>query len=234
MKKRLSTILLAALALLPYANAEKKQNVLDLKTSITDSAIIYPESFEADTQKLLESWFIKNYTSTDNRYATEPDVEVSDEEMVKRLNALPTVIEMPYNQVVRNYIDRYTKNGRAQVVAILGLSLYYMPIFEQALEEQGLPLELKYLPVIESGLDPNAVSRHGATGLWQFMLGTAKGLGLEVNSLVDERRDPYVASERSDFLSERPVFHLWRLVAGNSSIQLRSRQREQGYQTCRG
>lgn len=137
MKKRLSTILLAAAALLPYANAEKKQNVLDLKTSITDSAIIYPESFEADTQKLLESWFIKNYTSTDNRYATEPDVEVSDEEMVKRLNALPTVIEMPYNQVVRNYIDRYTKNGRAQVAAILGLSLYYMPIFEQALEEQG-------------------------------------------------------------------------------------------------
>lgn len=117
--------------------------------------------------------------------------------MAKRLSSLPTVIEMPYNQIVRSYIDRYTKRGRAQVAAILGLSLYYMPIFEQALEEQGLPLELKYLPVIESGLDPNAVSRHGATGLWQMMLGTAKGLGLQVNSLVDERRDPYVASERA-------------------------------------
>ena len=197
MKKRFLTLLLAAASIAGFAKNDKNQNVLDLKTSITDPAIVYPESFEADTQKMLEGWFIKNYTATDNRYATEPDAEVSDEEMVKRLSALPTIIEMPYNQVVRSYIDRYTKKGRAQVAAILGLSLYYMPIFEQALEEQGLPLELKYLPVIESALDPNAVSKHGATGLWQFMLGTAKGLGLEVNSLVDERRDPYVASERA-------------------------------------
>lgn len=197
MKRYFLVALLVAASLTGFAKTDKNSNVLNLKSSITDSAIVYPESFEADTQKLLEGWFIKNYTATDNRYATEPDAEVSDEEMIKRLSALPTVIEMPYNQIVRSYIDRYTKRGRAQIAAILGLSLYYMPIFEQALEEQGLPLELKYLPVIESGLDPNAVSKHGATGLWQMMLGTAKGLGLEVNSLVDERRDPYVASERA-------------------------------------
>lgn len=197
MKRYFLVALLAAASLTGFAKTDKNSNVLNLKSSITDSAIVYPESFEADTQKLLEGWFIKNYTATDNRYATEPDAEVSDEEMIKRLSALPTVIEMPYNQIVRSYIDRYTKRGRAQIAAILGLSLYYMPIFEQALEEQGLPLELKYLPVIESGLNPNAVSKHGATGLWQMMLGTAKGLGLEVNSLVDERRDPYVASERA-------------------------------------
>lgn len=197
MKRYFLVALLAAASLTGFAKTDKNSNVLNLKSSITDSAIVYPESFEADTQKLLEGWFIKNYTASDNRYATEPDAEVSDEEMIKRLSALPTVIEMPYNQIVRSYIDRYTKRGRAQIAAILGLSLYYMPIFEQALEEQGLPLELKYLPVIESGLDPNAVSKHGATGLWQMMLGTAKGLGLEVNSLVDERRDPYVASERA-------------------------------------
>ena len=197
MKRTIIYALLAAASLSGFAKNDKKGNVLDLKQSITDQAIVYPESFEADTQKLLESWFIKNYTATDNRYETEPDVEVTDEEMVKRLSALPTAIEMPYNQVVRSYIDRYTKRGRAQVAALLGLSWYYMPIFEQALEEQGLPLELKYLPVVESGLDPNAVSKHGASGLWQFMLGTAKGLGLEVNSLVDERRDPYVASEKA-------------------------------------
>lgn len=197
MKRYFLVALLAAASLTGFAKTDKNSNVLNLKSSITDSAIVYPESFEADTQKLLEGWFIKNYTATDNRYATEPDAEVSDEEMIKQLSALPTVIEMPYNQIVRSYIDRYTKRGRAQIAAILGLSLYYMPIFEQALEEQGLPLELKYLPVIESGLDPNAVSKHGATGLWQMMLGTAKGLGLEVNSLVDERRDPYVASERA-------------------------------------
>ncbi|MDE5976474.1 MAG: transglycosylase SLT domain-containing protein, partial [Muribaculaceae bacterium] len=185
---------MTASALGAYPKTDKSGNVLDLKHSITDNSIVYPESFEADTRRLQEGWFVKNYTATDNRYATEPDANVSDAEMVKRLAALPTVIEMPYNQIVRSYIDRYTKQGRAQVSGLLGLSLYYMPIFEQALEEQGLPLELKYLPVIESGLNPNAVSKHGAAGLWQFMLATAKGLGMEVNSLVDERRDPYMSS----------------------------------------
>ena len=77
------------------------------------------------------------------------------------------------------------------------MSLYYMPIFEQALEKEGLPLELRYIPVIESAMNPNAVSPAGAAGLWQFMLGTARGVGLEVNSLVDERRDPYRSSEKA-------------------------------------
>ena len=173
----------------------KSANVLDLKHSITDSSIVYPESFETDTHKLLESWFIKNYTATDRRFDRSDDVEVSDEVIVERLGKIPNVIEMPFNQIVREYIKKYTKEERGQVSALLGLGLYYNPIFEQALEEQGLPLELKYLPMIESSLDPNAVSKHGAAGLWQFMLATAKGLGMEVNSLVDERRDPYLSSE---------------------------------------
>lgn len=194
-RRHILTILTLAASSFMFAQGDKKANILDLKHSITDSAIVYPESFEADTQKLLESWFIKNYTSTDDRYATEGDAVVTDEVIIKRLNELPTVIEMPYNQIVKSYIDKYTKAGRAQVPALLGLGLYYNPIFEQSLEEQGLPLELKYLPMIESSLDPNAVSVHGAAGLWQFMLATAKGLGMEVNSLVDERRDPYLSSE---------------------------------------
>lgn len=186
---------IASLSFLGAAAQSQPSNVLDLKHSITDSAIVYPESFETDTQKLLESWFIKNYTATDQRYATENDAFVSDEIIIERLSKLPNVIEMPFNQIVRSYINKYTKEQRASVPALLGLSLYYNPIFEQALEEQGLPLELKYLPMIESSLDPNAVSKHGAAGLWQFMLSTAKGLGMEVNSLVDERRDPYLSSE---------------------------------------
>lgn len=185
------------MALSAFPAKKSGANVLDLKESITDNSIVYPESFETDTRKLLESWYLKNYTATDNRYEGTQPVKATDAEIVKRLSALPTVIEMPFNQVVRSYIERYTERGRAQVGVILGLNLYYGPIFEQALEARGLPLELRYLPVIESALDPNAVSRHGATGLWQFMLGTAKGLGMEVNSLVDERRDPYVASEKA-------------------------------------
>lgn len=187
-------LFLTVIGTLTQVGKSVNPNVLDIKECITDSAIIYPESFEADTQRLLEGWYMKNYTATDDRYRTMGDVEVSDEELTKRLAALPTVIEMPFNQVVKSYIHRYTSKSRTQVAAILGLSHYYMPIFEQVLEAHGLPLELKYLPVIESGLDPNAVSKHGASGLWQFLIATGKNFGLEVNSLVDQRRDPYLSS----------------------------------------
>ena len=187
----------SVLAAATQARAEEAKNVLDLKHSITDSNIVYPDSYEVDTRKMLEGWYLKNYTATDTRYSDQSDANVSDEVIPERLSKLNTVIEMPFNQIVRSYIDRYTARGRGAVSTLLGLSIYYMPIFEQALEAQGLPLELKYLPVIESGLNPNAVSKHGATGLWQFMLATGKGLDLEVSSLVDERRDPYASSQKA-------------------------------------
>lgn len=198
MTRRLTQTALLLLALAaPSAHADKGKNVLDIKTEITDSSIVFPESYETDTRKMLEGWYMKNYTATDDRYRRQGDVPTDDATIRERLAKLPTLIEMPYNQIVRSYIDRYTQRGREQVAALLGLNLYYMPIFEQALEQNGLPLELKYLPVIESGLDPNAVSKHGASGLWQFMIGTAKGMGLEVSSLVDERRDPYASSAKA-------------------------------------
>lgn len=189
------SILTASIALAASAAPQKNSTVLDLKTSITDSNVVYPETFEANTHKLMEGWYMKNYMAHDDRYSKMKDSNTSDATIKERLAKLPTVIDLPFNSIVRQYIDRYTQQGREQVTVILGLSHYYMPIFEQALEERGLPLELKYLPVIESALDPNAVSKHGAAGLWQFMLVTAKGMGLEVNSLVDERRDPYLSSK---------------------------------------
>lgn len=198
MKRHLLLLsIIAAATFAAGAQNRGNKNVLDIRESITDNAIIYPESYEADTRKLLEGWYMTNYTAGDNNYATTDDADTPDSEIIARLKAMPTAIEMPFNQIVRSYIDRYTRQGRPQVAALLGLSTYYMPIFEQALEAEGLPLELKYLPVIESGLDPNAVSRHGATGLWQFLIGTAQGLGMEVNTLVDERRDPYTSSEKA-------------------------------------
>ena len=199
MKKTLLILSLAISALMPTASeaASKRASVLDLKESITDDSIVYPESFETDARKLLESWYMKNYTDTDDRYRQAGNPSTSDDEMRRRLADLPTVIDLPYNQIVRSYIDRYVEKGRPMVAALLGLSTYYMPIFEQALEAEQLPLELKYLPVIESALDPNAVSRSGAAGLWQFMPAAAKGYELEVNSLVDERRDPYMSSKKA-------------------------------------
>ena len=195
--KHILSVLLATAALTIPVGAQEATNVLDLKHSITDSNIVFPESYELNTQKRLESWYLKNYTASDDRYKNQGDVNTSDAVIIERLGKMNTVIEMPFNQIVRSYIDRYTAKGRGAVSTLLGLSLYYMPIFEQALEEEGLPLELKYLPVIESGLNPNAVSKHGAAGLWQFMIATGKGLDLEVSSLVDERRDPYKSSHKA-------------------------------------
>ena len=118
MKRKLITIAAAAImALVPALemNADKAKTVLDLKSEITDSDIIYPESYEVDTQKMLEGWYLKNYTATDDRYKTQSDVEASDEVIRERLSRLNTVIEMPFNQIVKSYIERYTKRGRSTV-----------------------------------------------------------------------------------------------------------------------
>ncbi len=193
MKKVISSIIIACAAL--SAAAAPAPSILSLKHSISDSTITYPESFETDTHKMLQNWYLQNYTVLDTNFDRSQPLNATDEVYIKRLSALPTTIEMPYNQVVRSYINMYTQRKRELVEAMLGMSLYYMPIFEQALERHGVPLELRYLPVIESAMNPDAVSRVGATGLWQFMLPTARGLGLEISTLVDERRDPYASSE---------------------------------------
>ncbi|MEZ4849516.1 MAG: LysM peptidoglycan-binding domain-containing protein [Bacteroidia bacterium] len=116
--------------------------------------------------------------------------QYSTNEIENRLYELPTVIPMDYNIYVQRYIDVYTKNKREQVARMMGLSKIYFPMFEEHLDRKGMPLELKYLSVVESALNPHARSRVGATGLWQFMLGTGRIYGLEVNSFVDERKDP--------------------------------------------
>ncbi len=157
--------------------------------------IVVPESFEIDTHKMMQNWYLTNYAVLDRNADQRANVPTTDQEYIDRLQRMPTVMEMPYNKIVRAFINMYVERKKSLVESMLGMSLYYMPIFEQALDKYGMPLELKYLPVIESALNPTAVSRAGATGLWQFMLDTAKGMGLEINSLVDQRRDPYLSSD---------------------------------------
>jgi membrane-bound lytic murein transglycosylase D len=144
---------------------------------------------------MMQNWYLQNYAVLDKDAGTRSSVETSDQEYIDRLQRMNTVIEMPYNQIVRSFINMYVDRKKNLVETMLGMSLYYLPIFEQALDKYGLPMELKYLPIIESALNPNAVSKAGATGLWQFMIPTATGLGLEVNSVVDERRDPVASSD---------------------------------------
>jgi membrane-bound lytic murein transglycosylase D len=110
-----------------------------------------------------------------------------------RLGGLQKSIPLDYNEYVQKYIDIYSSR-KDMIGKMLGLSSYYFPIFEQALKSYDVPEELKYLPIIESAMNPQAVSRVGATGLWQFMFTTARGYGLSVDNFVDERKDPIEAS----------------------------------------
>ncbi|MGV3546483.1 MAG: lytic transglycosylase domain-containing protein, partial [Pedobacter sp.] len=110
-----------------------------------------------------------------------------------RLDSIQQTVPLDYNEYVQTYIDIYTKR-KAMYGDMLGLSSYYFPIFEKALKTYNIPTEIKYLSIVESSLNPHAVSRVGATGLWQFMFGTAKAYGLNMDNFVDERKDPIQAS----------------------------------------
>lgn len=215
--KKTFAIIIAAMLCLPnpakaqsneteitVTNAEGKEEVIDL-----------PEGMISEVDSLLHLYNAKTYLKPDTD-CNMPDVNpVYDKEVYKeRLSRIPTIIEMPYNDIVQKFIDRYSGRLRRSVSYMLGAQNFYIPIFEQALETYGLPLELKYLPVIESALNPQAVSRVGATGLWQFMLATGKNYGLEVNSLVDERKDPIKASyAAAHYLSDLyKIFGDWNLV----------------------
>ncbi|GAF05446.1 lytic transglycosylase domain-containing protein [Saccharicrinis fermentans] len=129
--------------------------------------------------------------------------DLPDSVYIKRLQEMASPLEFPYNSKVRAYIQLYTQKKRKQVEIMLGLSDYYFPLFEEALDAANLPLELKYLPIIESALNPRAFSRAGASGLWQFMYGTGKMYGLQVDSYVDDRRDPIKATQAAvNFLKD--------------------------------
>lgn len=160
-----------------------------------EEVIDVPASMDTEFDDLLKEYYSKRYLKTDDDCNFRDENRTYEKEVyIDRLKRLPNIMEMPYNEIVQKFIDRYTGRLRRSVSYMLGASNFYMPIFEDALEAYGVPLELKYLPVIESALNPKAVSRVGAAGLWQFMPSTGKQYGLEINSLVDERRDPVKSS----------------------------------------
>lgn len=207
-----AAFLLGAAGTSAFAKAHPSIRSVDTDKEVNPT-LHAPASFETDVNKLKHSWYMQNYTVLD-KGRNVPEQPASEQDYIDRLQKMNTVIEMPYNKLVLAYINMYTQRKKDLVEAMLGMSLYYMPIFEQALDREGLPLELKYLPIIESALNPTVVSRAGARGIWQFMSDTAKGEGLEVNSVVDERCDPYRASEAAaKFLKKLyNIYHDWSLA----------------------
>lgn len=166
------------------------------------------------TRRALESHerFFKEYIQIDTETAV-PD-STPDSVYANRLRALASPIQLPFNAIVKAVINRYTAPNSSLMSRVLGMSQYYFPMIEEELVKAGLPIELRALPIIESALSPNAVSRAGAAGLWQFMPATGKIYGLEVNSLVDERFDPVKATQAAcRYLKDLyGIYHDWPLA----------------------
>ena len=185
----------ASAAMILPANDTIRVSDVDYHTTNPASEVTPTEGMLHSVDTQVDGWYMKKYMRVDSTLYTNEIPVFPREVYLDRLRRLPNLIEMPYNEVVQDYIDQYTGRLRRSVSFMLGVQNFYVPIFEEALEAEGVPLELKYLPVVESAFDPMATSRVGAAGLWQFMVPTAKHYGLTVNSLLDERRDPIKSSQ---------------------------------------
>lgn len=173
----------------------------------------WSDSTLSDLDFRMMEWAMR-WLDTTECVAYKDSIVLPDSVYKARLQALPCVVELPYNQIVKSFILRYVQRGQKQVARMKRMSEYYFPIFEEALDRYGLPYELELMPVIESALNPQAHSHMGAAGLWQFMPATGKRYGLEINSLVDERMDPIKSTDAAcRFLKAMyDVFQDWNLV----------------------
>ncbi len=198
---------------------ESLQNELSLRDSIENEMVELIEVEEGElpedsytvekTDSLLNLWYLQNPVSR-QEYELFDDLEdigrfnsdsvrfttnVPDSVLMERLKRMNSYITLPFNPIVKNYMILYSEKNVPKMKRLLSLSDYYFPIFEEILAKYDMPLELKYMSIIESALNPVARSRAGARGLWQFMYKTGRQYGLKINSFVDERLDVEKAAD---------------------------------------
>ncbi len=160
--------------------------------------VIDLRNIENKTFKLYykEKWFEHEQSVLDKIYLKKDAIpSLTEGEVLNMLERIPSNFPLTYNQIVKDYIEFFSKNRRHTVAQCLGLGEFYFSTFEEELLLQDIPIVLKYLPVIESNLNPFAKSSSGATGLWQFMYKTAKGLDLEINDYIDERCNTAISTK---------------------------------------
>lgn len=184
------------------------------------AAGLNPEDYTVEvSDSLLDIWYTHKMASDDELEAYDMDSvkfesNVPDEVYIERIKRMNSFISLPYNDIVKNYIILYSEKMPTKMAHILGLCQYYMPIFEEVFNRYDIPEELKAMAVIESALNPTAVSRVGAKGMWQFMYSTAKMYGLHIDSFVDERLDPVKSAEAAaQYLQDSyEIFGDWNLA----------------------
>jgi len=208
MKKRTTTIIFSTLTLFSFTQDSTANK-------ITINPVI--ENIDNKTYDLFykDFWFEDNDSVIASIYLNPDEiVKYTDEEIIELMELIPTQFPLSYNNIVKDEIESFSTRRRQTISESLGLGYYYFPYFEEVLAKYKIPLVFKYLPVIESNMNPFAGSHMGATGMWQFMLRTGKHFGLDVNDYFDERRDPYLATEAAaKYLSELfEIYGDWQLV----------------------